>query len=83
MLLFRLLVMANALSMPLALAPTILKYRAQSSATYAIVAGAAVLETLLLALLVPRLGATGAVLAYLAAAGAMYLAFAAAARSPV
>ena len=79
----RLLVMANALSVLLALAPTILKYRAQTSATYAIVAGAAVLELLLLALLVPRFGATGAALAYLTATAGLYGAFTRLARSPL
>ena len=78
----RLLVMANALSVLLALAPTILKYRAQTSATYAIVAGAAVLELLLLALLVPRFGATGAALAYLTATAGLYGAFTRLAREP-
>ncbi|PZU48535.1 MAG: hypothetical protein DI568_07000 [Sphingomonas sp.] len=71
----RLLVMANALSVLLALAPTILKYRAQTSATYAIVASAALLELLLLALLVPLFGVTGATLSYLLAVGGLYGAF--------
>ena len=76
----RILAFANGLTVLLALAPTILKYRAQTHATYAIVIGAAVGELLLLALLVPAFGATGAALAYLLAVGGMYVAFSAVAR---
>lgn len=59
----------------LALTPTLLKFQSQSRATYRILVTAACAELLLLLFMIPRLGATGAALAYLLAMSGMYAAF--------
>jgi O-antigen/teichoic acid export membrane protein len=73
----RILALANALTVLLALAPTMLKFRGEARWTYRILGGAALVELVALAFLVPGLGATGAALAYLVAIGGMYAVFAA------
>jgi len=72
----RLLAVATAFSVLFALAPTYLKYRRRNRATYATVACAAAAQGMLLLLLVPRLGATGAAIAYAMSMCGMYGAFA-------
>jgi O-antigen/teichoic acid export membrane protein len=68
----RVLAAATAFSVLFALAPTLLKYRRHNRATYATVACAAAAQALLLFLLVPRLGATGAAIAYAVSMCGMY-----------
>jgi O-antigen/teichoic acid export membrane protein len=72
----RLLAVATAFSVLFALAPTYLKYRRRNRATYVTVACAAAAQGMLLLLLVPRLGATGAAIAYAVSMCGMYGAFA-------
>jgi|GEM_PF-2938396 len=72
----RLLAVATAFSVLFALAPTYLKYRQRDRATYVTVACAAVAQGILLLLLVPRLGATGAAIAYTISMCGMYGVFA-------
>jgi len=72
----RLLAVATAFSVLFALAPTYLKYRRRNRATYVTVACAAAAQGMLLLLLVPRLGATGAAIAYAISMCGMYGAFA-------
>jgi O-antigen/teichoic acid export membrane protein len=68
----RLLAVAAALSMALALAPTMLKFRRRHRPVLVAVGLAALLQAVLLALLVPRFGATGAAAAYAAATALLY-----------
>lgn len=72
----RILAATTALTVVLALAPKVLKYRRQRRTTYAVVAAAAVVQGVLLLLLVPRWGATGAALGHAAAMTGLYAAFA-------
>jgi len=72
----RLLAVATAFSVLFALAPTYLKYRRRNRATYVTVACAAAAQGMLLLLLVPRLGATGAAIAYAISMCGMYGVFA-------
>jgi len=72
----RLLAIATATSMLFSLAPTYLKYVGHNRFTLAVVAVAAAIQVLLLALLVPRLAASGAALAYAVSMCGMYLVFA-------
>jgi O-antigen/teichoic acid export membrane protein len=72
----RILALATAVSMLFALSPTYLKFKRRNRATFVTVACGAAVQVLLLLLLVPRLGATGAALAYAAATIGMYGAFA-------
>jgi O-antigen/teichoic acid export membrane protein len=58
-----------------ALAPTYLKYAGNNRAMLRIVVGAAALQVILLAILVPRFAATGAALAYALSMSGMYLVF--------
>lgn len=73
----RILALANALTVLLALAPTMLKFRGDTRTTYVILSATALAQLLALVILIPPLGATGAALAYLLAMGAMYAVFAA------
>lgn len=75
----RILAVAAALSIVFALAPTVLKYRDRTATTFRTLALSVALQPILLAILVPRLGATGAALGYAAAAALLYIRFAAAA----
>ena len=59
-----------------ALAPTYQKYVGHNRFTLGVVAGAAAIQVLLLALLVPRFAASGAALAYAVSMCGMYLVFA-------
>ncbi|KXU82542.1 hypothetical protein CI15_34040 [Paraburkholderia monticola] len=68
----RLLALTAAFVVLVAMAPTYLKYRAQHRVLYASVAAAACVQVVLLLLLVPRMGATGAALAYAIAMGGLY-----------
>ncbi len=68
------LAVATAFTVLFALAPTYLKYRRRNRATYVTVACAAAPQGILL-LLVPRLGATGAAIAYAVSMCGMYGAF--------
>jgi O-antigen/teichoic acid export membrane protein len=79
----RILALANAVTVLLALAPTMLKFRGDRRMTYAILIGAAAGQLLALLLLVPRFGATGAAIATLLAMIAMYGAFSAHAWQPM
>jgi len=72
----RVLAVATAFTVLFALAPTYLKYRRRNRATYVTVACAAAAQGILLLLLVPRLGATGAAIAYAVSMCGMYGAFA-------
>ena len=72
----RMLAVATAFSVLFALAPTYLKYQRRKRATYITVACAAAAQGLLLLLLVPRLGATGAAIAYTVSMCGMYAAYA-------
>jgi O-antigen/teichoic acid export membrane protein len=72
----RILAVTTAFTVLFALAPTVLKFRRQRRTTYAVVAGAAVVQGLLLLVLVPRWGATGAALAHAAAMTGLYATFA-------
>jgi O-antigen/teichoic acid export membrane protein len=72
----RVLAVATAFSVLFALAPTYLKYRQRNRGTYVTVASAAAAQGLLLLLLVPRLGATGAAIAYAISMCGMYSVFA-------
>ncbi|KAB7647404.1 hypothetical protein [Polymorphobacter fuscus] len=76
----RLLALATAVSVTFALAPTQLKFQRRNRAVYAVMGAAAAVQILLLLMLVPPLGATGAALAHAAAMAGSYLAFAALAR---
>lgn len=76
----RLLAIATAITVALALAPTQLKFQRRNRAIYTVMGVAAVAQLGLLALLVPQLGATGAALAYLLAMGGSYAVFALLAR---
>jgi O-antigen/teichoic acid export membrane protein len=69
----RLLAIATATSMLFALAPTYQKYVGHNRLTLGVVTGAAAIQVLLLALLVPRFAATGAALAYAVSMCGMYL----------
>lgn len=77
----RVLAMATAFTVLFALAPTYLKYTGQNRKTYLTVACAAAAQVLLLVLLVPGLGATGAAIAYAVSMCGMYAVFAWMARS--
>jgi len=72
----RILAAATAFSVLFALAPTYLKYRRRNRTTYLTVACAAAAQGMLLLLLVPRLGATGAAIAYAISMSGMYGVFA-------
>lgn len=72
----RLLAITTAISVALALAPTQLKFQRRDRALYTVMGLAAVAQLGLLVVLVPRLGATGAALAYLLAMGGSYGGFA-------
>ena len=72
----RILAAATAFSVLFALAPTYLKYRRRNRTTYVTVACAAATQAMLLLLLVPRFGATGAATAYAVSMCGMYGAFA-------
>lgn len=72
----RLLVLATALTVLFALAPTYLKYRRRGRTTVRILAVAAVAQLALLAALIPHFGATGAAIAYAVSMTGMYGAFA-------
>lgn len=72
----RLLSLSMAFTVLFALAPTYLKFQRRNAITYRVVSLAALAQILLLLLLVPRLGATGAALAYLLSMGGMYGSFA-------
>jgi O-antigen/teichoic acid export membrane protein len=76
----RILALATAVSISLALAPTCLKYRRRNRAVFATLAGAAVLQIMLLVTLIPAWGATGAAAAYAIASTVMYGTFALVAR---
>lgn len=68
----RILAVATAMSVALALSPTYAKFRGKRSRIYGIVAVAAVVQTGLLLALVPEHGATGAALAYAIGAVVLY-----------
>ncbi|WP_233853246.1 polysaccharide biosynthesis C-terminal domain-containing protein [Paraburkholderia sp. HD33-4] len=68
----RVLALSAAFIVLVAMAPTYLKYRGQNRAIYASVATAACVQVALLLLLVPRMGATGAALAYAIAMCGLY-----------
>ena len=68
----RLLALAAALSISLALAPTYLKYRGRNRTVFAALCAAALLQLALLVALVPSHGATGAATAYALAVALMY-----------
>jgi O-antigen/teichoic acid export membrane protein len=68
----RILAVTTAFSVLFALAPTYLKFRQRNRATYTTVACAAAVQGLLLLLLIPRLGATGAAIAYAVSMCGMY-----------
>lgn len=72
----RILALANAATVLLAMAPTMLKFCGKGRSTYRILASAAATQLIALFLLVPGLGATGAALAYLIAMVGMYTVFA-------
>jgi O-antigen/teichoic acid export membrane protein len=72
----RLLGVATAFTVLFALAPTCLKFSGRNDILYRSVASAAAVQLVLLGLLVPPLGATGAALAYLLSLGGLYTAFA-------
>jgi O-antigen/teichoic acid export membrane protein len=72
----RVLAVATAFSVLFALTPTYLKYRRRNRDTYVTVACAATAQGLLLLLLIPRLGATGAAIAYAISMCGMYSTFA-------
>jgi O-antigen/teichoic acid export membrane protein len=76
----RILALAAAVSGACALAPTVLKYLSRNRTTFRAVASAAAVQVVLLALLIPGLGATGAALAFSAATLLMYGGFARQAR---
>lgn len=61
----RLLALSTAVSVALSLSPTWLKFRRRHASLYAVTAAAAVVQLLLLAVLVPRMGASGAATAHL------------------
>ena len=71
----RILALANAVTVLLALAPTMLKFRGDGQSTYRILAAAAGAQLIALLLLVPSFGATGAALAYLITVVGMYAVF--------
>jgi O-antigen/teichoic acid export membrane protein len=60
----RLMAIATACTVAFSLAPTLLKFQRRNRAVYTVMAIGAGLQILLLGLLVPRFGATGAALAY-------------------
>ena len=68
----RLLAISTAFAMLLALAPTKLKYLGESRLLYRVVAAGAALQLLLLLVLVPPWGATGAAVAHLVSTLGMY-----------
>ncbi|MGY1520278.1 lipopolysaccharide biosynthesis protein [Luteimonas sp. A482] len=68
----RILALSTALSTVLAMGPTYLKHRGENRPIMWIVAMAAILQFVLLVLLVPRYGTTGAALSYALANGFMY-----------
>ncbi|HRH89260.1 MAG TPA: hypothetical protein PLO41_20625, partial [Rubrivivax sp.] len=70
-----LLAAGASLAVLLALAPTCLKYLRRTRTMFTAVAGGVLLQSLSLALLVPRFGATGAAAAYLLSIGSLYLCF--------
>lgn len=72
----RILAATTAFTVLLALAPTRLKFRRRRRALYATVGIAAAVQLVLLVVLVPRWGATGAALAQAVAMTGMYAAFA-------
>ncbi len=72
----RILAVATACNVLLAMAPTYLKFRKRNRTTYAIVASAAAAQLMLLWLLVPAMGATGAAWSYALAMCGMYVTFA-------
>jgi O-antigen/teichoic acid export membrane protein len=72
----RILAVATAVSMLFALSPTYLKFSRRNRATFVTVACGAAAQVLLLLLLVPRFGATGAAIAYAVSTIGMYGAFA-------
>lgn len=72
----RMLALANAATVLLALAPTMLKFRGEGRSTYRVLAAAAAAQLITLLLLVPSLGATGAAFAYLITMVGMYAVFA-------
>jgi O-antigen/teichoic acid export membrane protein len=76
----RLLALTTAITVLFALAPTQLKFQRRNRVIYSVMAAAAAAQVGLLLVLVPRLGATGAALAYMLAMGGGYAAFAMLAR---
>lgn len=72
----RLIAITMAFTLTFALSPTYLKYTRNHRATLSTVALAAVAQLVLLWLLIPRLGATGAAMAYAVSMGGMYGVFA-------
>ncbi|UNK57343.1 polysaccharide biosynthesis C-terminal domain-containing protein [Pseudoxanthomonas daejeonensis] len=68
----RILAASTALSTVLAMAPTYLKHRGDNGVLFRSVAVAALLQVMLLMLLVPRLGATGAAIACAIASTLLY-----------
>ncbi len=76
----RILAIATAISMLFALSPTYLKFSRRNRDTFVPLACGVTVQLLLLVLLAPHLGATGAALAYAIPMAGMYLAFALMAR---
>jgi O-antigen/teichoic acid export membrane protein len=70
-----LLSVTTAITVLFSLAPTYMKYQGHNRAMQRIVVGAAAVQAILLALLVPSYAATGAALAYTISMCGMYLAF--------
>jgi O-antigen/teichoic acid export membrane protein len=68
----RILAIAAAISIALSLSPTVLKYRDRSALVLRAVAIAVAIQIVLLACLVPVLGATGAALSYLGSVTLLY-----------
>lgn len=68
----RILALAAAFTMTFGLAPTVLKFRDRNRVLFRTVAASAALQFLMLLLLAPRFGATGAALSYAVSAIAMY-----------
>ena len=68
----RILTLASAFTMTFGLAPTVLKFRDRNRELFRTVAASAALQVLMLLLLAPRFGATGAALSYAVSAVVMY-----------
>jgi O-antigen/teichoic acid export membrane protein len=76
-----LLAITTVIAVLFSLAPTYLKYMGHNRFIFKTMAGAAVIQVLLLVLLVPRFAATGGAIAYAVSMCGMYLVFARMARS--